>query len=576
MGTTVLLADAEGYLYFVRRALLGMRDIVLELGDEPAGRRPELPGANTAYGVLNHCLGVTAYWGGQLVAGRPVERDRAAEFGATGTVAELARRVDLALAHLAADLNTVEPTAPLREAPASWAQACGWDGPDRDLNQSSALIHLYEELAQHHGQLQVLRDVVLADRAHPTTDVAEPIRPAGSSSHDGVGFDAVPLAWLRRKQSVKWSRPGPDLLPCWVAETDFPVAPVVEQAVLETLERGDLGYPDWAGHPLAALFAERMRARYGWRPDPGQVRGVTDLIQALQIVLSLGTAPGDGVVTHLPTYPPFLASVASMGRTLLPLPLEPDGASGWALDPATLARAVAQPRARVLLLVNPHNPTGRVFSPAELGELAEAALRHDLIIVSDEIHAELIHAPYRHTPIASLGPEVADRTVTITSASKAFNVAGLRTALAHVGPPQLRAVWDRQPPDLFGALNVLGVAATRAAWTGGDRWLAQLNQHLLDRRDQLVDALAGTQLRLRPPQAGYLAWIDARRAGLPGDPAAWFREHAAVELNSGPDYGPGGQGYARLNFATTSVLLGEIVDRMLAAIPAGVGGGPAR
>lgn len=568
MGSTVLIAEAEDYLCFVRRALLGMRDIVVDLGDELAGRRPDLPGANTPYGLLTHCLGVTAYWGGALVAGRRVERDRAAEFEATGSVAGLAERVDRALEQLAADLSTVEPTATLRQA-----RAPGSQGPDRVPDQTTALIHLYEELAQHHGQLQVLRDLLRAE----TRTVNPSAGATSDSNHDEqgpTGFDSVPLAWLRRKQSVKWHRPGPDLVPAWVAETDFPVAPAVRRAVLATLDRGDLGYPDWSGHPLAGLFAARMHTRYGWSPDPGHVRGVTDLIQACQILLSLGTVPGDQVLAHVPNYPPFLASITAMGRTLVPLPLTPAGTAGWVFDPDALERAAAQPRARLLLLVNPHNPTGRVFTQSELAELAAVALRHDLVIVSDEIHAELAHAPYRHTPIASLGPEIAARTVTITSAGKAFNVAGLRTALAHVGPTALRAAWDRQPPDLFGALNVLGVAATRAAWTDGDPWLAELHQHLLGRRAQLVDRLAGTPLRFRPPEAGYLAWIDARAAGLPGDPAAWFREHAALELSSGPDYGPGGEGYVRLNFATTSALLDEIVTRMLTTLPSTAGPGP--
>ena len=543
MTPTVLMAQPEDYLYFVRRALLGMRDIVVDLGDQLAGRRPDLPGANTPYGLLTHCLGVTAYWGGAVVAGRAMERDRAAEFAAIGSVVALAQRVDHALVQLATDLATVEPTAALRCAPNAWAQ-----GPDRTLNQTTALLHLYEELAQHHGQLQVLRDAL----RHETSP---------------AGFEAIPRSWLRSKQSVKWHRHGPDLLPAWVAETDFPVAPVVRHAIVETLDRGDLGYPDWSGHPLAGLFTARMQTRYGWSPHPGHVRPVTDLIQALQIVLSLVTAPGDRVLAHVPNYPPFLASIASMGRTLVPLPLEPDGAAGWVCDPDAVERAATQPGARVLLLVNPHNPTGRVFTPTELAALAEVALRHDLLIVSDEIHAELAHVPHRHLPIASLDPEVAARTVTITSASKAFNVAGLRTALAHVGSADLRRAWDSQPPDLFGALSVLGVAATRAAWTDGDDWLTRLNQHLLERRGQLVRRLAGTPLRLRTPEAGYLAWIDARPARLPGDPAAWFREYAGVELNSGPDYGPGGQGYVRLNFATTTALLDEVADRMLTALP---------
>ena len=221
----------------------------------------------------------------------------------------------------------------------------------------------------------------------------------------------------------------------------------------------------------------------------------------------------------------------------------------------------------MLLLVNPQNPTGRVFSRAELMELAELAERYDLTVLCDEIHAELVHRPHQHLPFASLDASTAARTVTVTSATKAFNIAGLRTAVAHVGPAAVRAAWDAQPPDLFGAANVLGVVATLAAWTAGGAWQAGLKEHLLAQRErlvELVEALPG--VTMRRPQAGYLGWLDCTAAGLPIEPADWFAQRAGVELSRGADFGPAYRDFVRLNFATSSQLLSDIVGRVAGSL----------
>jgi bifunctional pyridoxal-dependent enzyme with beta-cystathionase and maltose regulon repressor activities len=542
---TQIAVDSDSYLYFAARALRGMREIVVSLGDDLACRKPPLPGANTPYGLLTHCLGVAAYWGGHVVAGRAVARDRKTEFNATGRVDDLANRVEQAVEQLAEDVATVEVGGEVRNEPARWAF-----GPDRRLNQAGALLHLYEELAQHHGQMEVLRDAL-------------------RSEEPSARFDDIAVDWLRRKRSVKWHRPGPTTLPAWVADMDFPVAPQIRDALIATANRGDLGYPDWPAHPLAEAFSARMESRHGWRANAAHVRGVTDLIQALQIVLELTTKPGDGVLVHVPNYPPFLETVRRSGRVLLPAPLLPDGPDSWSWDHDALKRAANNGRAKVLLLVNPHNPTGRVFRADELARLADVAERLDLVVVADEIWADLVHAPYRHIPFASLGSGIEARTVTVTSATKAFNIAGLRTAVAHVGPPALRAVWDAQPPDLFGSTNVLGVEATRAAWEHGDPWLAAARGHLRAQRDNLSARLAGSALTMRPPQATYLAWLDCTAASLPTAAADWFTQHANVELSPGSDFEPGYEQFARLNFATTPALLASIVDRLLASLPEG-------
>jgi cystathionine beta-lyase len=221
-----------------------------------------------------------------------------------------------------------------------------------------------------------------------------------------------------------------------------------------------------------------------------------------------------------------------------------------------------------LLLVNPHNPTGRAFTRDELAGIAEVVVEHDLLVIVDEVHADLVHAPNRHIPFASLGAEVAERTVTITSATKAFNLAGVRCAIGHFGSPTVRAALDAQPKHLLGAVSVLGVEATLAAWTDGDDWLAAVRAHLVSNRDLLAGLLASCLpgVRFSPPDATYLAWLDCRELGLPGDPAEFFRTRAGVELSPGPRCGPGGVGHARLNFATSSDILTDIVDRMAGAV----------
>jgi bifunctional pyridoxal-dependent enzyme with beta-cystathionase and maltose regulon repressor activities len=537
-GEPVTLSPlADEHHWFLERAITGMLAVAEELGDDQVNARPELPGANSAFGLVTHCLGVVEYWVGHVVAGRPSDRDRAAEFTATGAVVDLRAAVERGLAQLRTDLAAFDPAAPPRAEPDS-----AFLGPDRTLTQHGVLLHVLEELAQHHGQLEVLRDALRTDRAEP------PFAPS--------------LDWLRAKRGVKWHRPGGGVLPAWVADMDFPVAAPIRSAVLGALDRGDVGYPDWPAHPLAEPFAARMAQRFGWTPDPAHVRGLTDVIQGLQVVTELATSLGDGVVLTVPNYPPFLASVPRQGRRVVPLHLERAGSS-WRWDLERLERELGD--ARLLLLVNPHNPSGRVFTPAELTELADFVLRHDLLVLSDEIHADLVHPGYEHVPFASLGDEIAARTVTLTSATKAFNIAGLRCAVAHVGPDELRARWDDQPPDLLGAVNILGVEATRAAWTQGDQWLAEVRAHLAAQRDRLTARLASLPVEYIPPEATYLAWLDWAPAALGEDAAAYLRRAARVELSPGPEFG-GRPEQARLNFATSTEVLDEILARIGTAV----------
>ncbi|MGW3150312.1 MalY/PatB family protein [Streptomyces sp. NPDC001177] len=386
------------------------------------------------------------------------------------------------------------------------------------------------------------------------------------------GFDDLDPAWLRSRASVKWHRPAPDVVPAWVADMDFPIPPVVADALHEAVDRRDLGYPDWPhGSPLRAAFAQRMADRYGWAASAERVREQTDLIQCLQLLLHLATSEGDPIAVQAPNYPPFLATLQTMRRPAIPVPMI-DTSAGWRMDLAQMDADVARTGCKVLLLVNPHNPTGRVLTREELAQIADIARRHDLLVISDEIHAELTYAPHQHTPFASLSPDAARRTVTLTSATKAFNLAAVRCTVIHYGPDRLLALRDAQPPDLFGAVSPLGVVASLAAWQHGDAWQRDLHA-VLDRNRRRVHQVITQslpQVRHHLPEATYLAWLDVRALQLAQPPVEHVLSAGKVLLDGGTPFGSQADGFLRLNFATSQSVLEEILTgtvRALATAP---------
>src|SRR5690606_11621484 len=244
-----------------------------------------------------------------------------------------------------------------------------------------------------------------------------------------LSFEDLDPERLRRRLGEKWRRYGAPTLPAWVAEMDYPIAPAIRAVLERALELDDFGYP--AGRDQRAVpeaFAERMLARHGWRAEASRVEVLSDVVQGLYLALLAFTAPGDGVLVQTPISPPFLSCVRETGGRLVASPLV-DGGQRYGID---LDRLRAQaPGVRALLLCHPHNPTGRCFTRPELEGLAALAIEHDWVVLSDEIHADLTHPGSSFVPFAALGPEVAARTITFSSASKAFNIAGLRCALAH-------------------------------------------------------------------------------------------------------------------------------------------------
>jgi cystathionine beta-lyase len=384
-----------------------------------------------------------------------------------------------------------------------------------------------------------------------------------------MDLDALDIAALRRRLGEKWATYPEDVLPAWVADMDFPVAEPIRRYLEQAVAGSDLGYAvNPTPQSLPSVFAERMQTRYGWNVDPERVEVLTDVVQGLYVALLVYSEAGDAAITQLPIYPPFLHSLRETGRRRIESPLVA-GRERYEIDFDAL-RARIDNRTRLLLLSNPQNPSGRAFTRAELEQLAELALARDLIVVSDEIHSELVYPDAAHIPFATLGPEIEQRTVTLTSATKAFNIAGLRCSIAAFGSEQLQDRFNTVLRHVRGGIGILGLEATRIAWQECDGWLALVLAYLRANRDFVAEFVRKNwpEMHHLPPEATYLAWLDCRALELPGGPYQFFLREARVALSNGPAFGEEYAGFARLNFATSRPILTQILERMDGALRA--------
>jgi cysteine-S-conjugate beta-lyase len=372
------------------------------------------------------------------------------------------------------------------------------------------------------------------------------------------------LAVLRRRRSAKWRTYDPDVLPLPVAETDFPLAPAVRDVLGEAVRRSDTGYAGGAGE-LAEAVAGFADHRWGWRVDAASVVPATDVGVACVDLLRVLCSPGDGVVINPPVYPPFFHWVEEAGAKLVEAPLRQEADGGWRLDLDALAEAFSTgPSAYVLC--NPHNPVGRVHSPDELAEVARLAHEHGVTVVSDEIHAPLVLPGATFTPFLTV-PGAAEVGVSLLSASKAWNLAGLKCAAIVSASARMHALVQRRPVDSRWRIGHFGVLASVAAFTDGREWLDALVATLDQRRTQLARLLAQRlpDVRWCPPEATYLGWLDCREYGEGTAPQELFLDRGRVALEPGPRFGAPGSGWVRLNFGTSAEILQEAVDRMAAA-----------
>jgi cystathionine beta-lyase len=376
-----------------------------------------------------------------------------------------------------------------------------------------------------------------------------------------------------QSDSAKWTYYPAGTLPLWVADMDFASPQPIVDALRARADHAVFGYA-MDSVSLREAVVTRLAARYGWQITPDMIVFLPGLVSGLNVVARAVGATGDGILVNTPVYPPFLSATTNQARTLHNAPLAKstrhDGARRpylhYALDFDAFAHAL-QPNTRLYMLCNPHNPVGRAYSRAELEAVGEFALYHDLVICSDEIHAELVLGDTAHIPLASLSPELAARTITLIAPSKTFNVPGLGCSLAIIPDPTLRNQLQQASAGIVPHVNLMGYVAAEAAYTQCDPWLEALLAYLTANRDFLVDTVRARmpKVELTVPEATYLGWLDFSAYGLE-NPYEFFLENAKVALSAGTPFGAGGEQFVRLNFGCPRATLQQALDQMTAAL----------
>jgi len=375
-----------------------------------------------------------------------------------------------------------------------------------------------------------------------------------------------PLDRLRRRTSEKWGAHPSDVLPMFVAEMDYPLAPAIAEALHAAVELGDTGYVNPRDRGAGEAFAAFARDAWDWSPDPARMGITTDVSVAIVEAVRRLAAPGDGVIITPPVYPPFFDLVPEAGARVVEVPLLDDGA-GYALDLDGIDRALAA-GARGVLLCNPHNPLGLVHPRSELERLARIVERHGGFVVSDEIHAPLTHPGVAFTPYLSVSDAARAHGIAAESGSKAFNLAGLKAAFLVPESERMAELVRALPEEVTFRTGLFGLMATRAGFAESREWLAG-TLAAITANVELLEALLASELpgaRLRRPSASYLAWIDLRALGWGDDPAVRILEQARVALSSGPAFGREGRGFVRMNLACAPELVAEAVSRIAALL----------
>ena len=378
-------------------------------------------------------------------------------------------------------------------------------------------------------------------------------------------FDAITVDELRASGALKWNA-FPDCIGAFVAEMDFGIAPEVLAPVRAALDRGQVGYlDDGLVRELAEACSAWHGARYGWAPDPARVQPLPDVLTGLELALRHLLPAGTKVLLPTPNYMPFLPLLRMLGHEVVQVPML-QSAEGWAFDFDALDAAFAD-GAGLAILCNPHNPMGRVFTREELIRFSEVAARHGARVFSDEIHGPLTFAPHRHVPYASVSEEAARQAITATSASKGWNLAGLKCAQIILTNDDDLAAWKAMHPLAGHATSTPGVIANTAAYRHGGPWLDSVLSYLEGNRDLLAATLAERMPGIghTPPEGTYLAWLDCRGLALDAPPKLLFRR-AGVALTDGAECGDAGAGFVRFNFALPRPILREALARMAGAL----------
>lgn len=376
---------------------------------------------------------------------------------------------------------------------------------------------------------------------------------------------AEPMSVLRNRTSEKWGLYPDDVLPMFVAEMDFPLAPAIRTVLKNAVDLGDTGYISPRDTRAAEAFASYAADTWGWSPSPQRMRCTTDVSVVIVESLRGLIDSGDGVIITPPIYPPFFELVAEAGGTVVEVPLRDEGES-YELDLDGIDRALAE-GARAVLLCNPHNPSGSVPSRATLTELSQIVARHDAVVISDEIHAPLTHHDTTFTPYLTVSDQAREHGIAAQSGSKAFNLAGLKCAFFVAESDRMTEVLRSLPDGVTGRTGLFGLLATAAGFTDGRDWLEATISTIEDNVAVLEQELAAKlpAVRLRRADATYLAWLDMRALGWGDDPAAYGLEHARVALANGWRFGAEGRGYARMNLACAPATIVAAVDQLARA-----------
>lgn len=377
----------------------------------------------------------------------------------------------------------------------------------------------------------------------------------------------------RRFGSFKWRHCDDNVLPMWIADMDFMAPEPVIRALRQRVDHGVFGY-GMEPPELRQVIVDRLQNRYNWQVSPEELVFLPGVMTGVNLACHALASPGDGVLVQTPGYDSILAAPANAGLTCdeMELTLRPDG--HYAIDVDAFEGAITD-RTRIFVLCNPHNPVGRVFQAQELEQMAEICLRHNLVICSDEIHCDIVYSGYHHLPIATLDPEIADRTITLMAPSKTYNTAGLQCAVAIIQNSELREVFVAAKKGLVGGCNIMGYVAALAAYRDGQPWLDEALRYLEANRDftiqRINEGLPG--IRMVKPEGTYLAWLDCRQSGIAHEFHnvrfhKFFFQKSRVAVYNGAYFGRGGEGFVRLNFGCPRSILAKALNRMEEALVA--------
>ena len=381
-------------------------------------------------------------------------------------------------------------------------------------------------------------------------------------------FDQLTEQQLRGRKTIKWSHFGPDVLPLWIAEMDFPTAPAVVDGIRACVADEEFGYPAFREDTLARATADWCRRRYGWRVAPDWVRVVPDVLKGLEVVINFLTRPESPVVLPVPAYMPFFDVLRITGRQRVEISTPQDDSGRYVLDLDALDAAFAS-GAGSLILCNPNNPLGTAYRQDELRAIVDTAARYGARVIADEIHGPLVYGR-PHVAAASVSDSAAHTVITLTSASKGWNLPGLICAQVILSNERDARDWEFINKLHKMGVSTIGIRANIAAYDHGADWLDELLEYLQANRDHLAASLPASSpgVKVNTPEATYMSWVDFRALNLPIEPADHLLSKAKVALSPGIPFGATvGSGFARLNFATTRAILDRAIDAIATALP---------